>query len=173
MFHQISITLHAKVCSMCWYLRTTKVRVLWELLTRAMASWREPLRATAFTLTISSPARRQTVAAALPSSTCTKTHTHQEHIWAANLLLAKWFCQCDRHKWLLFYISNNQQGWNECFQVLLKWKKKKRFSCQKDDRQTELWNFRLWLKAQIKGCTNKKVQKSSAEGECVLPWVLM
>lgn len=52
-----------------WYLRTTRVRVLWELFTRQMASCREPLRGTAFTLTISSPGWSRTAAAALPAST--------------------------------------------------------------------------------------------------------
>lgn len=60
---------------MLWYLRTTRVNFLWELFTREMASWREPLRGTAFTLTISSPACRQTAAATLPSSTWAKTQT--------------------------------------------------------------------------------------------------
>lgn len=59
-----------------WYLRTTRVRVLWELFTRQMASCREPLRGTAFTLTISSPGWSRTPAAALPSSTWTHRHTH-------------------------------------------------------------------------------------------------
>lgn len=59
------------------YLRTTRVRVRWDLFTRQTASRREPLSGTACTLAISSPAWRPTAAATLPSSTWTLTHTHR------------------------------------------------------------------------------------------------
>lgn len=51
------------------YLLTTRWSILCEPFTSEMASCREPLSGTVFTCTITSPARRRTAAAALPSST--------------------------------------------------------------------------------------------------------
>lgn len=57
------------------YLFTTKLRVLWEPLTRQMASCLKPVREKLLILMSSSPACSLAVAALLPSSTCDRHNT--------------------------------------------------------------------------------------------------